>query len=287
MIAVGRPSRSIATGALISRRSRTLLLVGALTAGLIAVVVAGALLTEAAETPDLLARQRPPSLSHPFGTDWLGRDQLSRTLVGLRLSLLIGAVASTVSAVVALLAGSAAGVLGRRVDASVSWLVDLFLSVPHLVLLILVSFAVGGGVTGVIVAVGVTHWPSLTRVLRGEARQVASEPYVMIARRLGQPGPAIARRHILPHLLPQFAVGLVLQFPHAILHEASLSFLGLGLPPHSPAVGILLADSMRYLSTGAWWLAALPGLALLVVVKAVDTLGEQLRLLTDPRSAHL
>lgn len=250
------------------------------------VVVAGTLLAGVAEQPDLSLRNAPPSPAHPFGTDWLGRDLLARTLTGLRLSLLVGTAAASVSALLALGLGAAAGALGRRVDAVVSGLVDLFLAVPHLVLLILISFAAGGGLTGVIVAVALTHWPALTRVLRGEARQVAGSDYVTLARRLGRSGPQVGREHLLPHLVPQFTVGLVLQFPHAILHEASLSFLGLGLPPHEPAIGILLAHSMRYLSTGIWWLAALPGLALLLVVKGVDVLGEQLRLLTDPRSAH-
>lgn len=269
-----------------SRRRRALRTAWAMAAGLGAVVVLGTLLAGVAEAPDLAARNTPPSLTHPFGTDWLGRDMLARTLTGLRLSLLVGVLASAVSAMLALALGAAAGALGRRVDAVVSGLVDLFLAVPHLVLLILISFAAGGGLVGVVVAVALTHWPSLTRVLRGEARQVAGSEYVDVARRLGRTGPQVGREHLLGHLLPQFTVGLVLQFPHAILHEASLSFLGLGLPPHEPAIGVLLADSMRYLSTGIWWLAALPGLALLLVVKGVDVLGEQVRLLSDPRSVH-
>jgi peptide/nickel transport system permease protein len=114
---------------------------------------------------------------------------------------------------------------------------------------------------------------------------VASD-YVAVAHRLGRTRTAIARQHLGRHLAPQLLVGTILLFPHAILHEAALSFLGLGLPPHAPAVGILLADAMRELSTGAWWLALLPGVALLVVVKAVDTIGQQLRALTDPWSVH-
>lgn len=120
----------------------------------------------------------------------------------------------------------------------------------------------------------------------GEARRVAASEYVAAARRLGHGGWWVARRHLLAHLVPQFTVGLVLLFPHAILHEAALSFLGLGLSPHAPAIGIILSDALRFLSAGAWWLAVLPGLALLMVVKAVDTVGENLRALVDPRSVH-
>jgi peptide/nickel transport system permease protein len=96
----------------------------------------------------------------------------------------------------------------------------------------------------------------------------------------------VARRHLGRHLVPQFTVGLVLLFPHAILHEAALSFLGLGLSPHAPAIGIILSDAMRLLSAGVWWLAVLPGLSLLIAVKAVDVIGENLRALLDPRSVH-
>jgi len=268
------------------RRARTLVRIGVGVALLAAVVIAGTALAPAAAQTDLAARRLPPSWAHPFGTDWLGRDMLARTLVGLRLSLAIGALAASVSAVVALLLAAAAGALGRRVDAAIGWLVDLFLALPHLVLLILVAFAAGRGGRGVVIAVALTHWPALTRLLRGEARRVAASDYVAVSRSLGHSGWWVARRHLLRHLLPQFSVGLVLLFPHAILHEAALSFLGLGLSPHAPAIGIILSDAMRELSTGSWWLAVLPGLALLAVVKAVDGVGEDLRALADPRSAH-
>lgn len=268
------------------RRLRAVRTLAALSLVLVAIVVAGTLSVPAAEQPDLLARRLPPSLEHPFGTDWLGRDLLARTLVGLRLSLIIGVLAASTSAVLALGLAALAGAFGRRIDAVIAWVTDLCLSLPHLILLILVAVAVGRGLHGVVVAVALTHWPSLTRLLRGEARRVMSSDYVHLAGKLGHDGRWVARRHLLRHLLPQFSVGLVLLFPHAILHEAALSFLGFGLPPDSPAIGIILADSMRELSGGAWWLALLPGLALLAMVKTVDIIGEQLRALTDPRSLH-
>jgi peptide/nickel transport system permease protein len=282
------PSRRVGLGSglLADRRGRTLAQIGVAAAVLAAIVAAGTALAPAAELTDLTARRLPPSLAHPFGTDWLGRDMLARTLVGLRLSLAVGTLAASVSAVIALLLGAAAGALGRWADAAVSWLVDLFLALPHLVLLILVAFAAGRGARGVIIAVAVTHWPALTRLLRGEARRVVASDYVAAAHRLGRSGWWVARRHLGRHLVPQFTVGLVLLFPHAILHEAALSFLGLGLSPHAPAIGIILSDAMRLLSAGVWWLAVLPGLSLLVAVKAVDVIGENLRALLDPRSVH-
>ena len=268
------------------RRRRALVTGAVVVTVLAAILLGGVLLSDAAGRIDLTARRQPPSLRHLFGTDWLGRDLFARTVVGLRLSLLVGTVAAAVSAVIALLLAAAAAALGRWTDAVVGWLVDLFLSLPHLVLLILVAFAAGRGLRGVVIAVALTHWPSLTRLLRAEARRVVASDYVAVARRLGSSGPQIARRHVLRHLVPQFSVGLVLLFPHAVLHEAALSFLGFGLPPDSPAIGIILSDSMRELSAGAWWLALLPGLALLAMVKTVDVLGEQARALIDPRSRH-
>jgi peptide/nickel transport system permease protein len=270
----------------VDRRRRAIVTASAMLMLLVAVVIAGTLLADVAEKPNIEIRNAAPSFSHPFGTDWLGRDMLARTMAGLRLSLFIGVLASVISTVIALTLASAAGAFGGRVDAAVSGLVDLFLALPHLVLLILIAVAVGGGLAGVTVAVAFTHWPSLTRVLRAEARRVASSDYVALSRKLGRSRLQIGREHLLGHLVPQASVGLVLLFPHAILHEAALSFLGLGLPPHQPAIGILLADSMRYLSAGIWWPALLPGLSLLIVVKSVDVFGEQLRSLTDPRSVH-
>lgn len=269
-----------------SRRRRALLSIGLGVCFVLAILLAAPFLTTAAEVTDLAARRQPPSFEHPFGTDRLGRDLFARTVVGLRLSLAIGAAAAIVSALIAALLGAAAGMFGRWVDTTTGWLIDLFLALPHLVLLILIAVAAGRGARGVLIAVALTHWPSLARVLRAEARRVVASDYVAVAQRLGQSRLSIARQHLSRHLAPQLLIGTILLFPHAILHEAALSFLGLGLAPHTPAVGILLADAMRELSAGSWWLALLPGLALLIVVKSVDTIGQQLRALTDPWSVH-
>ena len=119
-----------------------------------------------------------------------------------------------------------------------------------------------------------------------EVLQLRQAPYVQAAQKLGTGRWALFRRHLLPHLLPQFLTGLVLQFPHAILHEASVTFLGFGLPPEQPAVGIILSESMRHLTTGQWWLSLFPGLALVLTVTLFAALGEVLRRLSDPASVH-
>lgn len=251
----------------------------------VSVWAAGLLLSSGPLSTRLELRNMAPSADHPFGTDWLGRDMFTRTVKGLALSISVGMAAAASSVVVASLMGVAAA-MGRTADRIVSWLIDLFLSVPHLVTLILIAFVFGGGMKGIIVGVAFTHWPSLARVIRAEVMQLKTAEYVQISRRLGKSRWWTTTRHMLPHLLPHLLVGLLLLFPHAILHEASITFIGLGLSPHQPAIGIILSESMRYLSTGLWWLAFFPGLCLLLVVRAFDVAGEQLRVLLDPRQTH-
>jgi peptide/nickel transport system permease protein len=268
------------------RRTRLLWAVGICLGVFAGIFALAAGLGTAGLDPHLAVRNQAPSLAHPFGTDPLGRDMLTRTVRGLLLSLKVGLLASLVSSVLALVLGVASATFGRAVDAVVNWLVDIFMTIPHLVLLILISFAAGGGSRGVIVAVAFSHWPALTRIIRSEVLQLRGALYVRTARRLGRSRWEIARTHLLPHLLPQFFIGLILLFPHAILHEAALSFLGIGLSPHTPAVGILLSESMRHLSTGYWWLGILPGAALMLMVKCFDILGTNIDRLSDPRTAQ-
>jgi len=239
-----------------------------------------------ATTTDFSAKNLIPSLSHLFGTDWMGRDMLSRTLAGLALSILVGLLAACASATIALVLGVTAALGGRRADAVISWLTDLILGIPHIVLLILISYAIGRGFWGVTVGIALTHWPGLCRVIRAEVLQCRKSVYVAQASKLGSNGLRIAYRHVLPHVLPQFLVGLVLMFPHAILHEAAMTFLGFGLPPEQAAIGIILSESMGYLSVGYWWLAVFPGVALILVVLMFSGTASNLRRLVDPQSAQ-
>ena len=271
-----------------SRGNRATTLVACIVAAcaLAIVVASGLVLYGQATVTDFTAKNLAPSLAHPFGTDWMGRDMLSRTLAGLSTSVLVGLLAATVSSVIALVFGCAAALGGKRVDAVISWLIDLMMGVPHIVLLVLISFAIGKGFWGVAIGVAVTHWPSLARVVRAEVLQCRESKFVEVARKLGQSPARIAWRHMVPYVLPQFVVGLILLFPHAILHEAAITFLGFGLPPEQPAIGVILSESMSYLSTGAWWLAVFPGLALMATVLLFDVAGQSLRKLIDPHTAQ-
>lgn len=254
---------------------------------LLAAVTLGAWLMGASGLlSDFQARLQPPSSSHLFGTDMLGRDMLARTIKGLALSLRIGFLAAGISVIIATGLAILAASGSRMADAAVSLVVDMTMGLPHLVLLILISFALGGGTTAVVIAVAVTHWPRLTRILRAEILQLQAAEYVTVSRNFGKSRWYIARHHFLPHLVPQMIVGFVLLFPHAILHEAGLTFLGFGIEPSKPAIGILLSESMRYLMAGKWWLGCFPGLMLLIAVLCFDFIGNGLRTLTDPRGSQ-
>ncbi|MCW3793362.1 ABC transporter permease [Paenibacillus sp. LS1] len=245
----------------------------------------GRLLPAGSTLTSLMDRNLAPAWSHPFGTDWLGRDMFKRTLKGLATSIQVGLLAACGGGLIALLLGLGAA-SSKAADRVISWIIDLFLSVPHLVSLVMLAFVFGGGLAGVATAIALTHWPNLARIVRAEMIQLKSAEYIQISHKLGQSRLRIAMQHMLPHLVPQLFVGVLLIFPHAILHEAAITFLGLGLSPQQPAIGIILSESMRYLSAGMWWLAFFPGLALLLVVRAFDVLGNSLKTLTGTGSSR-
>ncbi len=268
------------------RKQAALLL---LTAVVFLTVVTGAgiLCRQDALVTDFSRKNLPPCKEYWFGTDWMGRDMLARTLAGLSMSVRIGLCTAAVSACIALVLGVSAAVLGKGADRVISFLIDTIMGIPHLLLLILISYALGKGFKGVAAGVALTHWPSLARVIRGEVMQLKQSEFYQISRKLGWGRGRAAARHMLPHLLPQFMVGQILMFPHAILHESSVTFLGFGLSSRQPAIGVILSESMRYLITGQWWLALFPGLMLVITVLLFDAAGNALRKLLDPVSAHL
>lgn len=270
----------------INQRKMTLIIFVAAVTFLLAVAVGGIFCGEAAQETDFSRKNMMPGFQYLFGTDWLGRDMFVRTIKGLSMSILIGVCAASVSAFFALVLGVAAATLGRKVDAVITWFIDLIMGIPHMLLLILICVALGKGLTGVIVGVALTHWTSLARVIRAEVMQLKESQYIKIAEKLGHSKFKIAVKHMLPHLVPQFLVGLILLFPHAILHESSITFLGFGLSNEQPAIGIILSESMKYLVTGKWWLALFPGAMLVLTVVLFDVAGESLRKIIDPASAQ-
>ncbi len=266
-------------------RQKTLVIIGLTSLLLILIFVASLTIDPTTIVTNFGSRTQPPSFEHLFGTDWMGRDMLTRTIKGLGLSIMIGAFSSILSSLVAIIMAFVSSV-NKYGDEFMSWLIDLFASIPHLILLILISLCLGKGAIGVIIGVGFTHWTSLARVLRVEIKEINTSEYVNLARKLGKGNLWVAKEHILPLVVTQIIVGTLLIFPHAIMHEASVTFLGFGLSPHEPAIGIILSESMRYLSMGYWWLALFPGLALLIVVLLFDIIGEQVEKLLDPTKAQ-
>lgn len=235
---------------------------------------------------DYSAKFISPSLGHLFGTDFMGRDMFWRCIKGLSNSILIGIFASVVSSFIALLFGVSSAIIGGWYDRFINWCVDLCMGIPHLILLILISFMLGRGAIGVTVAVALTHWTGLTRLVRAEVLQVRSTQYVQAAYKMGKSKFQVAISHIIPHVLPVYLIGVVLLFPHAIMHEASITFLGFGIPAEVPAIGVILSEAMKHIATGKWWLALFPGLMLLSVVLLFDVIGENLKQLINPNSGN-
>ncbi len=266
-------------------RTKTLLAIVITVLILVLVVIWAFLINSSEIITNFSMMNQGPSLEHIFGTDWMGRDMFTRTIKGLGLSIQIGAGASILSTIIAVILGLLSS-FNKHIDTFVAWLVDLFLSVPHILLIILISIGLGGGAFGVIMGVAFTHWTSLTRVLRAEIKQIQTSDYIKLSKNLGKSKFWIARKQIFPLVFTQIIVGTILIFPHAIMHEASVTFLGFGLSPHEPAIGIILSESMKYLATGNWWLALFPGLSLLIIVLLFDIAGENVKRLLDPTTAN-
>lgn len=270
----------------INLRTKTIVATCIILVLIIAIYVYSLFIPESVLKANFTQKSLAPSWHHLFGTDWLGRDMFHRTIKGMSTSMTIGLISAFLSALMAIGLGVLAAAGPKWLDELISWLIDLVMGIPHLVLLILISFAVGGGMKGVMIGVIVTHWTSLARLIRGEVAKLRTQEYVAVSKSIGKSNLWIMWYHFVPNLLPVFIVGLILLFPHAILHESSLSFLGFGLSPQSASIGIILAESMRYLTSGMWWLAVFPGAVLVLVVFLFAQLGENIKKLLDPYDAQ-
>lgn len=244
---------------------------------LILITIFGLFIPKDLYEANYVVKNGSPALSHIFGTDFFGRDMFFLTLKGLSISIIIGLFASLISSIIALILGFLSAMLGGVVDEIINWLIDLFMGIPHIMLLILISIMCGGGLFGVIIGISLTHWPSLARVIRAEILQIREKPYIKSAKKFGKGDFYIASTHIFPHVLPQYLVGLILLFPHAILHEAAITFLGFGLGMDTPAIGNILSNAMKYLSMGEWYLAFFPGFMLMIAVLSFDFIANKFR----------
>ncbi len=232
---------------------------------------------------DLGSKLLPPSWSHPFGTDDLGRDLLLRCVYGLRVSLLVGVAAALTATVIGTAVGATAGALGGWADRALMRLVDTFSSVPHLLLGIFIVAMFRPGVWPVVVSVALTHWLSTARIVRAEVLSLRSRPYIDAAVSGGASRWRVAVRHLLPAVLPQAALAAVLMVPHAMWHESALSFLGLGLPTHLASLGNLIQGARGSLLAGQWWPTLFPGLFIIVPTLAIAGLAGAWRERLNPR----
>ncbi|MFF4974653.1 ABC transporter permease [Streptomyces sp. NPDC001083] len=238
---------------------------------------------------DLLLRLRPPawqsggSGAHPLGTDQLGRDMLSRVIYGTRVSLLVGAGAALLAGVIGTAVGLTSGYFGGLPDRILMRLADVQLAFPAILLALAIVGFLGSGLWYVILVLGITGWVSYARVVRSEVMSLRSRDFITEARAIGVTDGAIMRRHLLPNVMAPLATIATLHVAAAIVAEASLSYLGLGVPRETVTWGSMLADGQLYLGT-SWWVAVFPGLALMITSLAVNITGDALRDVADPKA---
>ncbi|MGC3983726.1 MAG: ABC transporter permease [Pseudorhodoferax sp.] len=219
---------------------------------------------------------QPPSATHWFGTDQLGRDILSRAIAGARISLFIAACAVLLAGVLGTALGLAGGYLGGAVDALVMRLADMQLAFPAVILALVLSGAIGVNLFNLILVLTLANWARFARVVRGEVLSLKSRDFVLLARLAGASPPWIMLRHIAPNIVGTFVVLATLDVGSVIILEATLSFLGLGIQPPTPSWGSMIAEGRGFLST-AWWVCVAPGAVLIVTVLAANLLGDALR----------
>lgn len=252
--------------------------------GLIAVALPPAL-QDPAEMPDVVAGATPPTIKHPFGTDQLNRDVLSRVVNGARVSLTVAGLAVLLALTVGSLVGVVSGYFGGWVDTFLMRFVDAALAIPRLfVLLLLLVVWERIPLSALIVVLGTTGWFATSRMVRGEVLRLKEEPFVMATRALGAKSWRTISRHLLPNAAGPLLVAATLGVGDVILLEAGLSFLGIGIQPPTPSWGGMVLDARPLLLT-APWTALFPGAAIVVTVLAVNLVGDALRAALDPRSA--
>ena len=239
---------------------------------------------------EILDSREPPGtqslsgqLTYWLGTDAQGRDMLSAIFYGLRTSLLVGAMSGFIALCLGTCIGLMAGYFAGRVDTVIMRIVDLQLGFPSILVALMVLAVLGQGVDKIILALVIVQWAYYARTVRASVLAERQREYIEAAQSLGLSRRRIAFRHLLPNCLPPLIVVGTVQVAHAIAVEATLSFLGLGLPPTEPSLGLLIANGFDYIMSGRYWISIFPGIALLITIASINLVGDQLRDVLNPR----
>ena len=238
---------------------------------------------------DIMDSRQPPGAQSGegftmwLGSDGVGRDLLSGILYGLRISLTVGAFSGILAASVGMAVGLIAAYAGGRVESTIMRLVDLQLSLPSVLVALILVAALGKGVDKIIIALVLVQWAYYARTVRGSALVERRKEYVEAAQSLGLSHARTVFRHILPNCLAPVIVIVTVQTAHAISLEATLSFLGVGLPQTEPSLGVLIANGFQYMLSGSYWISVFPGLALLLTIVSINLVGDRMRDVLNPR----
>lgn len=219
-----------------------------------------------------------------LGTDGLGRDIVSTILYGLRISLVVSIVSSALAALIGLTAGVSAAYFGKWVDVVIMRLVDLQLSLPTILIALIAIVTLGPGVDRIILALVIVQWATYARIARGVALSEVKKPYMDAARLMRLPTSRVIFRHLLPNSIAPAITLIPIEVGHAVALEATLSFLGLGVPIDKPSLGSAVANGFQYLMTGQYWISLFPGLALFGLIASINLVGEDVRRSLDPRN---
>lgn len=222
-------------------------------------------------------------MTYWLGTDDQGRDMLSAILHGLRISLMVGLSAVVLATIIGSLVGLVAAYMGGWVDTVLMRIVDFILGFPTILVALVLLAILGRGVDKVVIAIVLVQWAHYARIMRGRALQERKKEYIEAAKNLGFPAWRIMTRHLLPNCMGPVMVFATIQIANAIVLEATLSFLGVGVPITEPSLGLLIANGFQYLMSGDYWISMFPGLALLALILSINLIGDRLREALDPR----